>query len=72
MKTLRWKPLKSSVKTARAITGLLELISNVILAIFVLTGVVTFLGGAYGLVAGFFVILAGVVLYLILKMGYKL
>jgi hypothetical protein len=70
MKTLRWKPLKSSVKTARAITGLLELISNVILAIFVLTGVVTFFGGAYGLVAGFFVILAGVVLYLILKMGY--
>ena len=70
MKSLRWKPLKSSVQTARAITGLFELISKIILAIFIVAGVVTFLRGIYGLVAGFLIILVGVVLYLVLKMGY--
>jgi hypothetical protein len=68
MKTLRWKPLKSSVKQARSLTGILEAINIIIRGLILLAGVFGLLAGQ--VVAGFVCILIGVVSYLLFKMAY--
>ena len=68
MKTLRWKPLKSSVKQARSLTGILEAINIIISGLILLVGVFGLLAGQ--VVAGFVCILLGVFSYLLFKMAY--
>ena len=68
MKTLRWKPLKSSVKQARSLTGILEALNVIITVLIIMVGVFGFAAGQ--VVAGFVCILLGVVNYLVFKMAY--
>jgi len=68
MKTLRWKPLRSSVKQARSLTGILEGINLFVSALIVLLGVFGLSIGQF--VAGLVCILLGVVTYLLFKMAY--
>ena len=68
MKTLRWKPLKSSVKQARSLTGILEGINKIITILIFLVGLFGLFVGQF--VAGFVCILLGVVSYLLFKMAY--
>ena len=75
MKTLRWKPLRSSVRQARAITGFLELVSGGVVLLSILIGFITLgIGGGGGasFLIAFLIVIVGVVLYFILKMGYIL
>jgi len=68
MKTLRWKPLRSSVKQARSLTGILDGINLFVSALIVLLGVFGLSIGQF--VAGLVCILLGVVTYLIFIMAY--
>ena len=68
MKTLRWKPLRSSVKQARSLTGILEGINLFVSALIVLLGVFGLSLGQF--VAGFVCIILGLVTYLLFKMAY--
>tara|TARA_B100000035_G_C20742248_1_gene440250 strand:+ start:73 stop:588 length:516 start_codon:yes stop_codon:yes gene_type:complete len=68
MKTLRWKPLRSSVKQARSLTGILEGINLFVSALIVLLGVFGLSIGQF--VPGLVCILLGVVTYLLFKMAY--
>ena len=68
MKTLRWKPLKSSVQQARSLTAILEGINLIVSGFIVLLGV---FGLSIGqVIAGLVCFLLGVVTYLIFKMAY--
>ena len=68
MKTLRWKPLKSSVQQARALTGILETLNLLMLGLWVL---IAFLGLFSGnLILAFFCIPIGLISFLIFKMAY--
>lgn len=72
MNALRWKPLKSSVKSARFITRTLQAISVIVLFIFLTVGIVgallqmTLIGAAIGLA----VVVIGVVFYWAMKAAY--
>ena len=72
MNALRWKPLKSSVKSARFITRTLQAISVIVLFVFLTEGIVgallqmTLIGAAIGLA----IVLIGVVFYWAMKAGY--
>ena len=68
MKTLRWKPLKSSVQQARSITGIAEAINLIISGLIVLSGVLSLFIGQ--LIAALICISIGVVTYLLFKMAY--
>lgn len=68
MKTLRWKPLKSSVKQARSLTGILEAINLIISGLIVLAALIGLFSGQ--VVAALICFLLGVVTYLIFKMAY--
>ena len=68
MKTLRWKPLKSSVQQARSLTAILEGINLIVSGFIVLLGVFGISTGQ--LIAGLVCFLLGVVTYLIFKMAY--
>jgi len=68
MKTLRWKPLKSSVKQARSLTTILEGINIIITILIFLLGLFGFAAGQ--VVAGIVCIPLGVVNYLLFKMAY--
>ena len=68
MKTLRWKPLKSSVKQARSLTGILEAINLIISGLITLAA---FIGLIFGqpLVALACLFIA-VITYLVFKMAH--
>ena len=68
MKTLRWKPLKSSVKQARSLTGILEAINLIISGLIILAAFIGLFSGQ--VVAALICFLLGVVTYLIFKMAY--
>lgn len=68
MKTLRWKPLRSSVKQARSLTGILEAINLVISGLIVLVALFALFSGQ--VVAALICFLLGVVTYLVFKMAY--
>ena len=68
MKTLHWKPLKSSVKQARSLTGILEAINLIISGLIILGALIGFFSGQ--LVGALACLLLGVVTYLIFKMAY--
>ena len=68
MKTLRWKPLKSSVKQARSLTGILEIINLIISGLIVLAALIVLFSGQ--VVTALLCFLLGIVSYLIFKMAY--
>ena len=68
MKSLRWKPLKSSVQQARSLTAILEGINLFISGFFILAAVLGIFAGQ--LIAALICIPLGVVTYLIFKMAY--
>ena len=68
MKTLRWKPLKSSVKQARSLTGILETINILISGLFVVAALFGLLSGQ--ILAGLAFIPLAIITYLILKISY--
>ena len=68
MKTLSWKPLKSSVKQARSLTEILETINVIISGLIVLAALIALFGGQ--VVAALICFVIGVVAYLIFKMSY--
>lgn len=70
MKTPRWKPLKSSVNSARTITGLLETIGIVTLVLFLVAGVVSGSQGGAGIILGLFLIILGPVSFILTKASY--
>ena len=67
MKTLRWKPLKSSVQQARSLTGILEAINLILLGLWVLIALIGLFSGQP--LAVIFIPI-GVISYLIFKMAY--
>ena len=68
MKTLRWKPLNSSVQKARALTGILEGINLFISVLIALGSVLAVFSGQ--IFIGIFGISLAVITYLIFKMAY--
>ena len=68
MKTLRWKPLKSSVQQARSLTAILEGINLIVSGLIVLLGVLGLSIGQF--IAGLVCFLLGIVTYLVFKMAY--
>lgn len=68
MKNLRWKPLKSSVKQARSLTGILEAINLIISGLIILAALIGLFSGQ--VVAALICFLLGVVTYLVFKMAY--
>ena len=68
MKSLRWKPLKSSVKQARSLTGILEAINLIISGLITLAA---FIGLIFGQPLGALAcLLIAVITYLVFKMAY--
>ena len=70
MKTLRWKPLKSSVKTARAITGILEIIAVLLLVLCIIAAIVSASNGTAGFITGLIFVITGIVSYIFFKATY--
>ena len=68
MKTLRWKPLKSSVQQARALTGILEAINLITVGLIILVALLSASSGQ--VVAAVVCIPLAVITYLIFKMAY--
>ena len=68
MPVLRWKPLKSSVQKARALTGALEAINVIISVLIILLGVVVLFSGA--VIPAFSIIILAVLSYFLFKVGY--
>ena len=68
MKSLRWKPLKSSVKQPRSLTGILEIINLIISGLIVLAALIVLFSGQ--VVTALLCFLLGIVSYLIFKMAY--
>ena len=67
MSVLRWKPLKSSVQKARALTGVLQTINVLISGSTVLLGLIALFTGAVIPALSFFFL--AVLLYFLLKIG---
>ena len=68
MSVLRWKPLKSSVQKARALTGVLEAINIIISGLVGLLGVIALFAGSPIAALGCFIL--GVFSYFLFKIGY--
>ena len=68
MSVLRWKPLKSSVQKARAITGVLEVINIIITILIALIAIITLFTGSLISAITFFILAA--LSYLLIKVGY--
>ena len=68
MSFLRWKPLKSSVQKARAITGVLEVINIITTILILFVGVFLLFGGAVVPALSCFIL--AVLSYLLFKVGY--
>lgn len=75
MKILRWKPLKSSVRTARNITNFLDAISTIWLGLLILVSLGLVIAGigngtGYPVLAGIIVGISGFFSYYFFKMSY--
>ena len=68
MSVLRWKPLKSSVQKARALTGALEAINIIISGLVGLLGVIALFSGS--VIAALSCFILGVFSYFLFKIGY--
>ena len=70
MKTLRRQPLKSSVKQARSLTGILEGTNVLVSGLIFLVGMASLYSGGAGVIASIFCFLIAIVTYLVFKMAY--
>ena len=68
MKTLRWKPLKSSVQKARSLTGILETINILISGLILVAALLGLLSGQ--IIAALVFIPFAVLTYFLFKIGY--